>query len=124
MSDVTTPAAVPAVPSLRAQLARVSHDAVLRVGDVVALDAGRAGLRATVEGGERIPGVVASERPDGRLAVELYLVARPVPLQALADRLRSAVERAASAAGIRDELGPIDISFEDVAEVTPPVEVP
>jgi hypothetical protein len=48
--------------------------------------------------------------------LSLHVVAEPVPLYALADRLRAEV-RARVAAGLPEvTLGPISIAFEDVAE--------
>jgi len=48
----------------------------------------------------------------------LHLVARVVPLHLLAHGIRARIQRGAARAGLEHALGPIDIVFEDVAELT------
>lgn len=101
-------------PSPRLQLARLSLEAALAVRGVVGAHSGPVALRATVEGRERVAGVVVAAIGGGRFSVELHLVGGLVPLHPLAERVRDRVERAAAKAGLRDALGPVDITFEDV----------
>ena len=54
--------------------------------------------------------------PDGWV-VSTNLVARVVPLHPLAERIRARIERGAARAGLEHALGPIDIVFEDVADL-------
>lgn len=103
-------------PSPRMQLARVALEAALAVKGVAGAHSGPVALRATVEGRERVAGVVVVAAGDGRYGVELHLVTELVPLQPLAERVRKRVERAASTAGLRDALGAVDITFEDLVE--------
>ena len=108
------PARSLAEPSERAQLARLALDAALRVDGVVSSHAGPGGMRVTSDRGEQLPGVVATAFPGGAYRVELSLVTEVVPLHELADRVRSRVARAASAAGLAHVLGPVDVAIEDV----------
>ena len=106
-----------AAPSERVLLARLALDAALGVPGVVSADAGRSGTRVTVDGEERLPGVLATALADGGYAVELYLVSEVVPLHPLAERIRDRVERAAASAGLAAALRNVDVAIEDV--VTP-----
>lgn len=104
-------------PSTAARLARLAREATLGVEGVAATSAGLVGLRGTPDRGEVISGVVATALRDG-YELSMYLVAEPVPLYALADRVREGV-RARVAAELPDlTLGPIAVAFEDVAEPT------
>lgn len=103
-----------AEPSERERLARLALDAALGVDGVVSPHTGPGGTRVTSHGDERLPGVLATAFAGGGYGVELHLVTRVVPLHELADRVRSRVARAASAAGLADVLGPVDVTIEDV----------
>jgi hypothetical protein len=110
----------PRTASTRGRLARLSLDAAVGADGVVRGHAGPSGTQVSVaEGGEAV-GVVAAARPDGRYDVALSLVARPVALHSLAGEVRERVGGAASAAGLGDALGRVDVAFEDVLEVLPP----
>lgn len=91
--------------------------ASLAVPGVVDLDAGSSGAYVTLAEGERLPGVTAVAVPDGRYAVTLNVVARMVPLEPLAEAVRAHVQRAANAAGLVAELGPVDVVVADVVAV-------
>ena len=102
-------------PSTAARVARLVREAALAVEGVAATSAGRLGRKGTPDRGEVIPGVVATALREG-YELSLHVVAEPVPLYALADRLRAEV-RARVAAGLPEvTVGPISIAFEDVAE--------
>jgi hypothetical protein len=102
--------------SPRLVLARLAHEAVLSVRGVLGTDAGATGARATFAGRERVPGVVCTAAAGGVYELELHLVAKPVPLHPLAERVRTRVEKQAAQSGLGDLLGPINIVVEDVRE--------
>jgi len=102
--------------SPRAQLARLALTTALAVEGVDEANAGPLGLRMTVDGGERVVGVVSAALPEGGYAVALHLTAHMVPLRPLAAAIRTRVVAAAAGAGLASELGPVDITFEDVRE--------
>jgi hypothetical protein len=99
----------------RVRLARLALESALAVEGVAGLHAGPGATRVTSDGGERLPGVVATALPDGTYALSLHLVAQLVPLHPLAEEVRSRVTRAAGTAGLGGALGPIDITIEDLA---------
>ena len=101
--------------SVRRRLARLAHTAALAVEGVADTSSGPAGRWLTAGGGERVPGVVATILPSGRYGLELHLVADPVPLRPLADRVRRRIEAAAASAGLADAIGPVDIRIDDLA---------
>jgi hypothetical protein len=101
--------------SVRLQVARVALDAALNVDGVSAGSGGALGLHATQSGNKRLVGVVSAADAAGGYAVTLHLVVRVVPLDQLAERIRSQVDTQISAAGLSDELARIDIVFEDIA---------
>ncbi|HEY6396310.1 MAG TPA: hypothetical protein VIX82_02535 [Solirubrobacteraceae bacterium] len=102
-------------PSERVRLARVALAGALSVPDVVRGEAGLGVTRVvTADGSERLVGVSAIAQSDGRYAIGLRLIARLVPLSALADHVRADVQAAASRAGLAALLGRIDVEFVDV----------
>lgn len=96
-------------------LAQLALEAALAAPDVVHSDAGRLGTWVTEASGERLAGVVSAALGDGRYAVSLHLIVRPVPLHELAERIRGRVISAAGLAGLGDVLATVDVSIEDVA---------
>ena len=111
---VSSPAEVPASASVRLRLAALARAAALATPGVVALDAGRAGMRMTASEGLRVDGVVCAALPDGRYQVSVHLVAAMVALRPLADAVRARVERDVAIAGLAEWLGPVDVAVEDV----------
>lgn len=103
--------------SERVELARLALTQALLADGIVQADAGPLGTRIILDGHEQLAGVTAAALSDGRYSVALHLVARVVPLHPLADRIRARIERGAARAGLEQALGPIDIVFEDVAEL-------
>jgi hypothetical protein len=99
-------------------LARVALDAATGMPEVAVGVRGLHRVWATVDAGEILEGVVATARPDGRFDVELHLVAEwPFgSLFALADEVRTRVQRAAARADLDGLLGSITVGFEDVHE--------
>jgi hypothetical protein len=100
--------------SLRMQGARLAREAALSVDGVDAADAGATGTRASVGGGDIVPGVVAIADGEGTIGLDLYLVARPVPLGPLADRVRQRILSRAVAADLGGAIGRVDVRFEDL----------
>jgi hypothetical protein len=105
-----------ATPSPRAGLARLALGAALTVEGVVRGDAGPLGICATFDGQERLDGIIVAASADGRYSVALHLIARLVPLEALAERVRERVSESTRTAGLGELLGSVDITFEDVAD--------
>jgi len=99
-------------------LARVALEAATGMPEIAAGVRGRHRLWATVDAGEILKGVVATARPDGRFDVELHLVAEwPFgSLFALADQVRTRVQRGAARVGLDGLLGSITVGFEDVLD--------
>ena len=90
------------VESERVRLARAARQAALTVRGVRAMDAGPAGTFVTGAGdGERLEGVTCIAAPGGGYEVSLRLVVGLVALEPLAQRVRAAVVRVASFAGIQ-----------------------
>lgn len=103
--------------TVRTRLAQLVLEAALAVDGVVGADAGPHRLHVTAGvPGEPLLGVRAIAEPGGTYAVDLGLKAGLVPLEALADRVRVAVRRAAAVAGLEDELGPVSVTVHDVAD--------
>ena len=117
-TEPPTSSAARAVGSSRSRLARVALEAATGMPEIAAGVRGRHRLWATVDAGEILEGVVATARPDGRLDVELHLVAEwPFgSLFALADQVRTRVQRAAARVGLDGLLGSITVGFEDVLD--------
>jgi hypothetical protein len=110
------PASPPhAVESERVRLARAARQAALTVRGVRGTDAGPAGLFFTAAGGgERLEGVTCIAAPEGGYEVSLRLVVGLVALGPLGERVRAAVSRVASFAGI--ELASMSVYIADLIE--------
>jgi hypothetical protein len=104
----------PALESVRLQVARVALEAALTVDGVISGSSGPLGLHVTRSGNERLVGVVCMADASGGYAVALHLVVGVVPLDRLAERIRSRVRARIAAAGLGDELAQLDIVFEDI----------
>lgn len=101
------------VESERVRLARAARQAALTVRGVRAMDAGPAGTFVTGAGdGERLVGVTCIAAPEGAYEVSLSLVVGLVALEPLARRIRAAVIRVATYAGIG--LADVSIHFADL----------
>lgn len=101
-------------PTDRVRLARTALQAALAVPDVVRGEAGGGVPRVTLDVTGRLDGVLAIARPDGRYTLELRLVARLVPLHALAEAVRARVQTAAARAGLDASLGEVNVEFADL----------
>lgn len=108
------PSSVAAEPTRRVLLARAALGAALAVPGVAGPTAGRAGLHVTADRSERLAGVTAAADAGGRFSVDLYLVARLVPLAPLVEAVRRRVADAAMAAGLGDALGAVNVTIADV----------
>ncbi len=107
-----------AVGSERFRLARLARDAALRVPGVAGTDTGPMGLFVTVGGGERLEGVVCAATRDGGYDVSLRLVCELVPLLALGEQVKTAVQRTASIGGIA--LASVSVNVAALAEAGRP----
>jgi hypothetical protein len=104
------------VTTSRVRLARLARDAALRVPGVASVGPRAAPDQATLDGDQRLEGVVAAAEPGGRYGLSLYLGVEPVPLHDLGERVRAAVGKAAERDGLGSELGPVDVVIHDVVE--------
>lgn len=95
-------------------LGEVARDAALTVDGVADVERGVVGAVVSLPGGRSLPGVMVVGRADGRYDVGLALVARPVRLGPLAERVREVVAAAARSAGVAGALGRIDVGFADL----------
>lgn len=68
----------------------------------------------TEERGERVRGVGIVAEVGGRYEVRMSLVAAPVPLHELAERVREEIRRAARGARLEDRIGRIVIAIVDL----------
>lgn len=100
--------------SARVVLARLA-EAIIDREPTVEATAG-VGLWMTLDGSERILGVVSNEAASGSVEVELHLIARwPAgPLPQLAEGIREELREAASAAGLGERLGEIAVTIHDI----------
>lgn len=104
-------------PSPRARLARLAREAALGAPGVAGLSAGPGRLVVAADRGEVIIGVAAEARSDGRYDVRVaVVVTEPLSsLQELAQRIRTRLGETAAAQGLRELLGPVEVSIADVA---------
>ena len=110
-------AAVPAKPPSRAAaIARLALDAACAFQGVLGGTSGRGARWKTPDRDGAVLGAIAVARADGRFDVELHLIARPVPLHPLGERIRDRIDRDARKAGVSELVGPIHIAFEDIEE--------
>ena len=106
------------VESDRVRLARAARQAALTVRGVRGMDAGPAGTFVTGAGDrERLDGVTCIAASEGGYEVSLSLIAGLVALEPLAERVRAAVGRVASFAGI--ELASVSVHFAGLAAEEP-----
>lgn len=110
----------PRAPSPRARLAELALRVALEAEGVAAGHSGPSDVYVAPGPAGPLTGVVAAAGAAGRFDLRLNLVADPVPLHPLAERVRSEVARAARAAGLQDALGTVDVAFEDVVWRNPP----
>ena len=113
MEGATHGAGAPDLPSARVRLARLALDAALTEPGVAGPHESL--LHFTLDGARRLPGVVCVAERDGRYAVSLHLVARPVPLLPLMEAVQQRVRESAAVAGLGAVLGTVSVRVEDVA---------
>lgn len=112
MSD---PTAYVAPGSDRVRLAALAIDAAVAVDGVTAADAGPHLLHVTTSGATSVIGARVVAEPGG-YSIDLGLCARLVPLEALAESVRSCVTRAVTHAGLGERVGAVSVTFHDVAD--------
>ena len=86
--------------SERLRLARLARDTARSVPGVIGVDADPMGLFITAGGDDRVPGVVCVATRDGGHEVVLRLVCDLMSLPESGEQVKTAVARAAAAAGI------------------------
>jgi hypothetical protein len=100
----------------RVRLARLAGEAIAVTAGVTATT-GCAGRWLTIGSQHTIAGVLAVENADGRVDIELHLLADWPPqmsLQRLGEQVRRRLRRSAVMAGLDERLGAVDVAFEDV----------
>ncbi len=99
----------------RVRLARMALRAALLLPGVVEGDSGPLGLHVTGAGnGQRLDGVTAAAVGEEGYDLSLRLIARPVDLHALAERIRQGVGVMAESEGLGTSLLSIDVFFSDL----------
>ncbi len=101
-------------PSQRSELARIALAAATSVDGVVRGFSGSHGQWQTPHPLGATEGVLAAAAAAGGFDLDLHLVARPVPLHALAADVRRHIAERARAAGLRGLVASVNVSFEDV----------
>jgi hypothetical protein len=102
--------------SERVGLARLARHVIDSTPGVTAT-AGPTGRWQTIGSRHTIPGVLAVDDSEGRVDIELHLVARWPPLMALeqiGEQLRAQLRRSAAAAGLGERLGAVSVAFDDM----------
>jgi hypothetical protein len=114
-SDETRPT------SVRIGIARLAEQVIAADPGVGPVEDG--GRWLTRAGDRVIPGVVVVAGGDGRVDVDLHLVAYmpPRPLGQQAESLRAALREAARRTGVAESLGEIDVTIHDLVA---PEEIP
>lgn len=106
--------------TVREAIALAAAGAMTEVDGVAGPAFGPDGRYGTPLGAGRIPGVVTAAAAGGGYDVTLYVVARPVPLMPLGQRLAARVTGAVGEAGFADELAEVRVVVIDVAEPAAP----
>lgn len=101
-------------PSLAARVARAARDAVVGVEGIVDVTAGPFGRHVTPDRNGAVAGVVATALSDRAYELALHLIAEPVPLYPLADRVRHGVRVGVAEAFPDVGIGPVSVAFEDL----------
>jgi hypothetical protein len=92
--------AAPRRSSPRMLLASMTYDVAMRTRGVVRTDVGPGGLFVCVGDGQRVEGVTCVAAADGGYEISLRLVCALMPLQPIAEQVRTVVGARAVAAGI------------------------
>jgi hypothetical protein len=83
----------------------------------VAATTGPTGHWQTIGSGQTIPGVLAVDDSDGRVDIQLHLLAHWPPVVALeriGEQLRAHLRRSVAAAGLSERLGAVSVAFDDI----------
>jgi hypothetical protein len=110
---ISSTSAQPRASSPRMRLARMAHDVAMRTRGVVRSDIGPGGLFVSVGDGERVEGVTCVAATDGGYEISLRLVCALVPLQPIAEQVRTVVGAKALTAGIH--VVSVNVQVADVA---------
>lgn len=104
----------------RVGLARLAGQVIARTDGITATT-GPAGRWQTVGHQQTVPGVLAVQDHQGRVDIELHLVAHwppQMPLAQLAEQLRGRLRRSAGIAGMSELLGAVSVAFDDMLTET------
>jgi hypothetical protein len=102
--------------SERVGLAHLARE-VIDLTDGVKATTGPAGRWQTIGGRQVIAGVLAAEGSQGRVDIEMHLVARwppPMSLERFGEQLRAHLRGSADRAGMGERLGAVSVAFDDV----------
>jgi hypothetical protein len=110
---ISSTSAAPRASSPRIRLARMAHDVAMRTRGVVRTDVGPEGLFVSVGDGQRVEGVICVAAMDGGYEISLRLVCALMPLQPIAEQVRTVVGAKAVIAGIH--VTSVNVQVADVA---------
>ena len=91
----------------------MAHDVAMRTRGVVRTDIGPGGLFVSVGNGRRVDGVTCVASTDGGYEISLRLVCALMPLEPIAEQVRTVVAAKAVAAGIH--VTRVNVQVADVA---------
>lgn len=100
----------------RIELAGLALEAALSTPGVIASHPGPNASAVTASPSGLLRGVVVAAVAGGRYTVDVHLIARPVPLHALADAVRARIQHRSQVAGLGGVLDTVSVRFEDVVE--------
>lgn len=113
MSTAAHPA--PAMESARVRLARLAERAAWRTPGVAALAGGDPWFTTPSLAGP-VEGVACVAGAGGRYDLTIRITASPVPLAALADRIRANTRAAAARVGLEELVGSVDVVVAGLVE--------
>jgi hypothetical protein len=99
------------------RLARMAHEVAMRTRGVVRTDGGPGGRFVSVGDGERVEGVTCVASTDGGYEISLRLVCALMPLEPIAEQVRTVIGAQAAVAGIH--VTGVDVQVVDVAGPEP-----
>jgi hypothetical protein len=95
----------------------MARDVAMRTRGVVRTDVGPGGLFVSVGDGQRVDGVTCVASTDGGYEISLRLVCALMPLEPIAEQVRTVVGAKAAMAGI--QVTRVDVQVVDVAGPVP-----
>lgn len=95
------------------RLAHMARDVAMRTPGVVRTDVGPGGLFVSVGDGQRVEGVTCVAATDGGYEISLRLVCALMPLEPIAEQVRTGIGARAVTAGI--PVSSVNVQVADVA---------